>query len=239
MLRNARRRWKVMADADIAVRRRLPWQLKFLLTLLAVAVLAFGGWLSFEAGYDAGRNAEKVLLPKEAQRFAQKQTDLIADMTQKIQTMSQEMRVEVTTHQSLAKEIQQLHGENRGLRDQVAFYESLLTRGSGGVGLTVETFKAEAQGSGRYLLGMVMVQGQAKSDVFKGEVDFVLTYELKGQLAKLTKPVPRLPISVVRFHRVESMVEVPEGARLKQVEVRVFGAGDGRPKLSRLFEVKG
>ncbi|QNM95837.1 DUF6776 family protein [Chitinimonas koreensis] len=240
MIGRWKRRGNHLATARLAVKRHLPWYARIGLAFLLALVLAALGFGIYRYGEHEGRRDPNALLAVqgasvEASRLA---ADL-AEARQRAAGMEQQIRLETATRETLARQIQQLQGDNGSLREQIAFYESLLTKTDRAPALAVEMFRVEPVGPGRYRLRAILVQGQSSQEAFKGEIDFRLVTERGGHRETLNWPQPRLPLTVSRFTRIERETELPADAKLRQVELRVYGSGEARARLSRIYDVKG
>jgi hypothetical protein len=240
MIGRWKRRGNHLATARLAVRRHMPWPLQIALAagVLGVVVMA-GVWL-YRYGEAAGlATARDLHMASGLQaNMARLQAEL-TDMRQRLLTTEQQWRMERATRNTLTHQAAQYEAENANLREQLSFYEALLTRTDRAPALSLESFRSQSLLPGRYRLRVVLVQGQSAQSPFRGELDFRLRYEHEGRQHSLIWPTPRLPVSVARFGRFEPDVALPDGARLRQVEVRVYAQGDNRVKLSRVYDVRG
>jgi len=163
----------------------------------------------------------------------------MAELRQKLASSEQQLRLELATRDTLSRQLQQYQTDNSALREQLAFYESLLTKTDRAPGLAIDSFRAEPFSPGRYRLKIVLVQGQSSQEAFKGELEFKLTFERSGKQESLIWPSKRLGIKVSRFSLTESDAALPIDAKLRRVEVRVYALGENNPKLARSYDVKG
>lgn len=240
MIGRWKRRGNHLATARLAVRRHLPWYARAGLVLLALLVMAAIGWSLFHQGIAEGR--EQAANSSAAQGVSLQNGRLEADLResrQRLQGLEQQLRLETATRETLSKQIVQLQTDNGGLREQIAFYESLLTKTDRAPALAIDQFRVEALAPGRYRLRAILVQGQSSQEAFKGEVDFHLVVERAGRRETLNWPATRLPLTVARYTRLERETELPPDSHLKQVELRIYAAGESRSKLSRTYDVKG
>ncbi|HEY9103184.1 DUF6776 family protein [Chitinimonas sp.] len=240
MIGRWKRRGNHLATARLAVRRHLPWYARAGLLMLALLLMAAVGWSLFHQGVQAGR--EQAANSPAAQGASLQNGRLEADLResrQRLQGLEQQLRLETTTRETLSKQIVQLQTDNGGLREQIAFYESLLTKTDRAPALAIDQFRVESLAPGRYSLRAILVQGQSSQEAFKGEADFRLVVERGGRRETMNWPAARLPLTVARYTRLERETELPPDSRLKQVELRIYAAGESRVKLSRTYDVKG
>jgi hypothetical protein len=160
------------------------------------------------------------------------------NLSQSLGTTQTQLRVEEATRDSLSQQLQQLQTDNAGLREQLAFYEALLTKTDRAPGLSIDTFRSEKLSPGRYRLKIVLVQGQSSQGPFEGEVEFRLTTERNKRRDTLVWPNKRLPVRVSRFALVETELILANDALLQKADVRIFAKGESQSRLNRSFDVK-
>jgi hypothetical protein len=240
MIGRWKRRGNHLATARLAVRRHVPWPLQLVLGAGVLGVMGMAGVWLYQHGEAAGLATAREIQVASGQQanLARLQSELL-EVRQRLMTTEQQWRVERAAWNTLSQQVAQYQAENANLREQLSFYEALLTRTDRAPALSLESFRSEALSPGRYRLRVVLVQGQSAQAPFRGELDFRLSYEHDGRPQSLIWPTPRLPVSVARFGRFEPDVTLPDGARLRHVEVRVYAQGDNRVKLSRNYDVRG
>lgn len=240
MIGRWKRRGNHLATARLAVKRHMPWYARFALMLVLAALLGGGILAAYRYGEASGRSDPGALLAAQgASREAVRLNGDLADARQRLLTTEQQLRVEQTTRETLSHQLQQMQTENGGLREQIAFYESLLTKTERAPALALEVFQVEPLTPGRYRMRAVLVQGQSSQEPFKGEADFRFVIEKGGKRSELVWPQPRFGFTVTRFTRIERETDLPADAKLRQVEIRIYAQGDNHVRLSRTYDVKG
>lgn len=233
-------RWKQrgnhIATARLTVHRHLPWSTRL---LRSGGLLLLVGFVTLGAYYYGRQQATSAVDNSAAANRSARSESEINELRQKLGSIEQQLRVELATRDTLSRQLQQYQTDNGALREQLAFYESLLTKTDRAPGLAIDSFRAEPLSPGHYRLKIVLVQGQSSQEAFKGELDFKLTYERGGRQESLVWPTKRLGIKVARFSLTESDASLPVDAKLRRVEVRVYAAGEGNAKLARSYDVKG
>ncbi|WP_269533067.1 DUF6776 family protein [Chitinimonas sp. BJYL2] len=236
MIGRWKRRGNHLATARLAVRRHLPWPARLALGLLGLIVLASGSYGLYLYGEQQGRHgALASQVGQDASRLARE----LQESAQRAQALEQQLRLETSTRETVSRQLVQLQADNGALREQIAFYESLLTKTDRAPALALDQFRVEPVSPGHYRLRAILVQGQSTQEAFRGEVEFRLVVERGGRRESLVWPAPRIKVNVTRYHRLERETELPPDARLKQVEIRVYADGESRAKLTRNYDVKG
>jgi len=240
MISSWKRRGNHLTTAKLAVRRHLPWYVRGALVILLVGAVAGALMAAYSYGERQGRHDPSAVLAVEgASREVQKLATELADERQQSAASAQQLRVESTTRDALSRQVQQLQQENAGYRDQIAFYESLLTQTERAPALSIEALHVEPTAAGRYRVRALLVQGQSSQAPFKGRVDFRLVVEHGGKRNELVWPKESQPLVVARFARVERDLELAADTRLREIEIRIYDQGDNRVHLSRTYDVKG
>lgn len=240
MIGRWKRRGNHLATAKLAVKRHLSWTAWLLLTVAIASGLTLAGYGVYRYGRAVGMTDAEAQagIQSAAPQIARMTTEL-GDARQRLGAITQQLRVEQTTRETLSHQLQQLQTDNGGLREQIAFYESLLTKTDRAPALSLEALQVEPLVPGRYRLRAVLVQGQSTQEAFKGEAEFHFLIERNGKRSEMSWPSTRLPITVTRFTRIEREAEIPADAKLRQVQIRIYAQGDNRVRLSRSYDVKG
>ncbi|WP_374356288.1 DUF6776 family protein [Chitinimonas sp.] len=240
MIGRWKRRGNHLATAKLAVRRHLPWYARFAAALAAAALLVGGTYAAYGYGLTQGKqDPTAARLVQGASRDVAVLSRDLADARQRLGALEQQLRVEQTTRETLSHQLQQLQSDNGSLRDKITFYESLLTKTDRAPSLAIEELRVEPLSGGHYRLRAILVQGQSSQSAFKGSADFRLIIERAGKRSELIWPAQRIPLTVTRFTRIERETELPNDARLRQVEIRIYTQADNRVRLSRTYDVKG
>ncbi len=242
------RRWKQrgshLATARLAVRQRTPWRTRVLGVLLLMAFFGVATYVGYLWGQQTMGVHNAKLVPMHAsenllQGADQQRSSELQSLRQKLVSTEQQLKLELSTRDTITRQLQQYQTDNTGLREQLAFYESLLTKTDRAPGLTINAFNAELLSPGHYRLKVVLVQGQSSQEAFKGTVDFKLTVEKGDKRETLVWPSHPLPLTVARFGHLETDTALVGDARLRQVEVRIYAGAETQVKLAHSYEVKG
>lgn len=224
-------RWKLLrrrlsvAAPRVIVRRHLPWPLRWAVLALALGFSAALALWAFELGKDlAGLDrADK----EELARLRIEVTQLRAerDRAQSIADSADSLlKTERATQDNLTQRLRQLEDETMALKADLGFFERLLPAAGDGIavrGLQVEVI---APGQLRYQL-LVMQNGKAPPE-FRGRYELLLAGADDSGKPWLAPSVRTQPLQFKQYARVEGVVDHPDGAMVKTVQVRVVdGAG--------------
>lgn len=149
-----------------------------------------------------------------------------------------QLNIEKAAQRQLAAQIKTLESENVRLKEDLAFFESLLPNTSGPPGVLIRGLKVNqiAPNQLRYHL-LIMQRGNA-DQLFSGNLQILVATQQEGRNAMMTFP-DRSPAEqqkyVLRFRhyqRIEGVVTLPEGAAVQSVQARVLEKGQLRAQLS-------
>lgn len=237
-LRRLRRRF-FLTGPRLSVRRSLPWPLRWLLAALvlglsgAVALWAFEFGKSI-AGLDAGARQELRYLRGESRRLHEQVREL-----QQTATAAESLRAtERAAADALAERMRQLEADNRGLRDDLAFFEKLIPASStSGTAPDIRGLQAELIGDGVQLRWQVLViQPVRNAPEFKGQLELVLGGMRDGKPWTSSPPVLTRELQLQQYRRVEGVAQVPAQLMVKTVTVRLLQGTSVRAMQSLTLE---
>jgi hypothetical protein len=220
-------RWKLLrrrlsvASPRVIVRRHLPWPLRWAVWAL---VLGFSGAIAlwaFElgkdlAGLDRAAKQELAQLRIEAAqlRAERDRAQSIADSADSL------LKTERSTQESLTLRLRQLEDETMALRADLGFYERLLP--AVGEGVAVRGLQVEALAPGQLRYQLLMMQSGKTPPEFRGRYELLLAGVDEGGKPWLSRGAKVQPLQFNQYARVEGVVDHPDGAVVKTVQVRVI-----------------
>jgi len=235
-LRRLRSRFGISAPR-VAVRMRLPWHWRAVVTVVLLAVaLVLAGWI-----YDTGRRIAGFDRSESNQE--------LGELREKVAQLQQEMehqrriadagesavQIERSTGQQLSLQVKRLEAENARLKEDLASFEALAQgEAPARPGLSIRRLRVaeDIAGSGVYRYRMLVAQQGAKQErEFNGTLQLVVTLQQDGKLATMTFPgpaaseEPAYSVSLRHFKRLEGVFRVPAGAIVKHVEARILQDG--------------
>lgn len=235
-------KWKLLlrrlsiSAPRMTVRTHIPWPL---LALRRIALVGLGGVLALFL-YDAGR--EVGVFPRHLGR------DPSADLRDEVKALSVErdrlradnlsfesrVTIERAAQQQLASQVMQLERENMRLKEDLAFFESLLPAVNKSQGVIIRSARLQTDPDGRRLrYKLLVMQGGKPNADFKGSVQLVVNLQEGDKSVVASIPEkgtsdPALRLSFRYYQRVEGAWTVPSGAVVKAVEVRVLDGANVR-----------
>lgn len=249
-LRKLRQRFGIAAP-KVAMRTHLAWYWRWLVVaVILAAVLSGGAWV-----YDTGRRFAGF----DREQIEQS----IQDVQSRLETTRQErdaargeleglraianasesrLAIERAAQQKLAEQIRVLERENARVREELATFESLLSSDAKPAQpLTIHRFKVEADvlpGEYRYRL-LMLAAGTRRDRDFQGRIELVVTLTEEGKNAMMIFPEQKdaaaaaFKLEFKHFQRVEGTFRVSPKAKVESVQVRVYEAASGTPRVTR------
>ena len=245
LLRTLQRRFGIMAPR-VAVRTHVAWYWRWLGYVLLGAVVVGVGLTTYDYGMElAGFRQSEAARALAGLKDQIRQRDAeIAEMRSKVAASERHMQIERATYGDLERQVKMLTGENAVLREDLAFFQSLMAAGVKETGISVNRFRVHPEAlPGEYRYRLLLVQTGQRVKEFQGTLQFVLNVEQDDRKFVLTLPpdgeknVKDFQVSFKFFHRVEGTFKVAPGAVVKSLQVRVFENGSNTPKLTHTVNV--
>ena len=226
---------------QMAVRAAVPWYVRWL-TLIALALVIL--FLS-RATYDFGKKFagfDQSEADQEVQRLAatnakmqQEQAQMRAEFAQS----ERQLQMERATYADLVKQMKALTEENAGLKEDLAFFQTLMPSGGKEGGVAVNRFLVQNDAlPGEYRYRLLLTQTGQRSKDFQGSLQFVVNLQQDNKKVVLTLPAEGeadkgFKLNFRFYQRVEGTFRVANGAVVKNMQVRVFENGSKEPKLTQ------
>lgn len=145
-----------------------------------------------------------------------------------------QLNIERSAQKQLAAQVKALETENTKLKEDLAFFESLLPNATGPAGISIRRLKIDQIAPNQLRYRLLIMQGGKGDRRFVGNLQLVATIQQDGKSAMMTFPaaVPaeqeKFKLSFMHYQRVEGVLALPEGAATKLVQARVLENGQVR-----------
>ena len=226
----------------VAVRAHMPWYMRSLvLGAVAVAVIA-ASWATYHYGREfAGfRKSEIESEMKRLNVLTEKQSREIDSLRARLASAESQRQIEAVTYGDLAKQVKLLSNENATLKDDLAFFQSLLPTAGHDDAIALGRLKVNPDAvPGEFKYHMLLVQGGQRPPDFQGHVQVVVTALQGTEKVVLALPpvadgkLREFQLNFKSFQRVEGAFKLAPGAVVKTVQVRVYQNGSSAPKLTK------
>lgn len=230
----------------MAVRPHLPWYWRALWTVAGAVALAGVSWVAADASgvFGGSLRADATEIRRLQQELARQEAELEEWRARGAQA-DRQLQMERAAGGDLAKQVKSLTFENAALKEDLAFFQSIMSAtGAPGGTITVNRFRLRPEAQpGEYRYQMLLVQNGQRSREFRGRLQFVLDVHTEGRKAVLVLPAESereardYQLNFKFFQRIDGTFKLAPGSVLKRMQVRVFENGARTPKLSQSLSV--
>jgi hypothetical protein len=229
----------------VTVRSSFPWPLRALLGFLAAALAAAAGIAIYEYGRDFAGPDRRELVGHNEQLAAQlRETAAERDRSTALANAYEgELKVERAAQEQLMQQVRVLEEETTRLKEDLAFYDSLLPAGKSDKGIVIRSFRLqpEDESQAQRMRFRLLIQQSGKADRdFVGSVQMEVRFTQKGGSFLYEMPetdaTPErskaFDLSFRHYQRLEGTFTLPTGAVANSVLVRVMAAGETQTQQS-------
>jgi hypothetical protein len=225
----------------MAVRAAIPWYLRWLGLIVleqyyfARATYDFGKKF---AGFDQGE------ADREVQRLREINAKLQQELTQRGGGVAQDERIERAAYADLVKQMKALTAENATLKEDLAFFQTVMPAGGkeGGVAVSRILMQNDTL-PGEYRYRLLLTQTGERSRDFQGKLQFVVNLHQDNKKLVMTLPnedgseANGFKLNFRVYQRIEGTFRVAPNATVKSVQVRVFENGGNEARLTQTANV--
>ena len=231
-----------IAAPRVAVRTAVAWYWRWLgLIALAVVIMMFS-----RTAYDFGRKFagyDQSEAEQELQRLTDAKSKLEQEVVQISGNLAQiewQMQIERATYADLVKQVKTLTEENASLKEDLAFFQTLMLSGGKEGGVAVNRFMVQNDAlPGEFRYRLLLTQTGQRGKDFQGRLQFVVNLQQDGKKSVMTLPAEDdkdargFKLNFRFYQRVEGTFRVTPGTVVKGMQVRVL-EGDGKePRLTQ------
>ena len=227
----------------MAVRPAVAWYWRWLRIAGAGAVLLGGAWLMLSSlgGVGAVRQNEVERELARLRSTLVRQDLELAELRSRAAQAEGQLQMERGATADLAKQVKSLTFENAALKEDLAFFQSLMPAAGGReASISVNRFRLHPEAAaGEYRYQMLLVQNGQRGREFQGRLQFVLDVQHDGRKLVLVMPPEAeregkdYQLNFKFYQRIEGTFKLMPGSVLKGMQVRVFENGARTPKLTQ------
>ena len=233
-----RRRLSISAPR-MTVRTQRPWPLSLLLLASAIGL---GGVIALWT-YDLGREfsgtkrlsaADAVAYQAQLQKLAAERDRLSAT----VNSAESQLTIERTAKNQLAVQLKGMETENTKLKEDLAFFESLLPTDTGAKEVAIRRLTIDASGPNQLRYRMLLMQGGRGKTDFSGNLELVLTSSQAGRSAVTIYPKAsdrdreKFQLRFRHYQRIEGILVIPDGMSARSLQARVLENGQMRAQVT-------
>ncbi|RJF99597.1 DUF6776 family protein [Noviherbaspirillum saxi] len=227
------------SSPKLTIRRELPWPLRALFVIVVGVIGAAAMWT-----YDTGRGLPGFD-PENARAQVAKYKERVEALTIERDQFSatanaaeSQLNIERSAQKQLAAQLKIVESENVRLKEDLAFFESLLPNATGPQGITIRRLKIDQVAPNQVRYRLLIMQGGKGDQLFAGNLQLIVPILQSGKSVMMTFPdispaeQEKFKLSFRYYQRVEGVLTLPEGATTKQVQARVLEKGQIRAQQS-------
>lgn len=227
----------------VTVRSALPWPLRAFFYFLAATLAAAAGVAIYEYGRAFAGPGPRELV-EHNERLAEQLREAGAERdrsTALANSYEGELKVERAAQEQLAQQVRSLEDEITRLKEDLAFYDSLLPAGKSDKGIVIRSFRLQPEDEPSRMRFRLLIQQSGKVDHdFVGSVQMEVRFTQKGgtfiyELPEADATPERakaFDLSFRHYQRLEGAFTLPAGAVAQSVLVRVLAAGETQAQQS-------
>lgn len=224
----------------MAIKKQLSWPVR---TLLVIGVLLLGVMLTVRA-YELGRDLTgfKSSVVTEHVNSLKEQIEQLKNERNSYSATANaaesQINIERAAQKQLVTQVKALETENIKLKEDLAFFESLLPADTGPQGLSIRRLTVDMMSGNQLRYRMLVMQGAKGNRDFIGNLQLVISSGKNGNNAVLIFPDgktdsgEKFKLSFRYYQRVEGIITLPEGISMKAVQARILEKGQVRAQQS-------
>lgn len=226
-----------VAAPKLTIQAATPWPLRAAGMLLVAGLLgAVLWWGAGKLGFGpVGGNGSQL-------REYREQIDKLSAERDRLQTAANaaesRVNIERAAQQQLARQAKTLEDENARLKEDLAFFESLLPADTGAHGISIRRVKVEMLAPNQLRYRLLVMQGGKGDNQFDGNLQLSVTGQQGGKSVIIQFPdakaneADKYKISFKHYQRLEGILTLPDGFAVKVVQARVLEKGQLRTQQS-------
>lgn len=241
MIKRLKRMFGISAPR-MAVRAAIPWYLRWLVLIALASVVL----LMSRAAYDFGKKFagfDQSEADQEVQRLGESNAKMQQELAQRrgeLVKSERLLQVERATYADLVKQMKTLTADNAALKEDLAFFQTLMPSGVKESGVAVNRFMVQNDAlPGEYRYRLLVTQTGQRSKDFQGKLQFVVNLQQDNKKIVMNLPAEDdldgrgYKLDFRFYQRVEGTFRVAAGTSVKSMQVRVFENGSKEPKLTQ------
>jgi hypothetical protein len=229
-----------LTSPKMTIKTQMPWTTRLLALVL---VLGLAGALALWV-YDLGRGLTGLHADDSRQQllhFKEQVELLTAERDQLSATANaaeSKLNIERSAQKQLAAQVKALESETTRLKEDLAFFESLLPNATGPAGVAIRRLKIDHTATNQLRYRLLIMQGGKGDRQFVGQLQLAVTVMQDGKSAMMIFPEvnpaeqAKFKLGFRHYQRVEGVLTLPEGASAKLVQARVLENGQVRAQVS-------
>jgi len=224
----------------MTIKTDLPWPVKAAAWGLALGLGAAAAMWAYDmgrsfAGLNRGPSQEQLQSYKERIDKLTIERDQYSAV---VNSAESQLNIERSAQKQLAGQIKVLESENARLKEDLAFFDSLLPANTGISGIAIRRIKISLIAPSQLRYQLLIMQGGKGDHEFVGNLQLMVSTVQAGKSAMMIFPegksidLNKFRLTFKHYQRMEGVLPLPEGVSVKTVQVRVLEKGQVRAQQS-------
>lgn len=221
----------------MTIRQRLPWSLRLTFITAVLAVIAAALLWVYHLGGDlTGTNLQGM---REQISSLSQQVNILTKENSRLSGVvdagESQLNMMKASRDQLSNQVTALEAENLKIKEDLAFFDSLLPTNLGSQGLTIQRLQVDKINPTQLRYRLLVLRGQRRTNDFVGQLAFDVTVLKNGKSQLLHFPSENsdaekdhFQLSFKYYQRVDGMLTLPEGVVAKSIQVKVIYNGQAR-----------
>ncbi len=156
---------------------------------------------------------------------------------------ARKLQMNNTVHDDLTKQIRLLGEENHRLKEELVYFQYLMTNsGDTASGISINRFNlTQGQSERQYRYTLLLTQGGQRPTDFEGNLKFLITLRQDSEkkiIALANSGSSKLfPINFKHYKRIDKSFQVPENTIVENIQVQIFEKNNSEAKLTQTAEL--
>lgn len=234
------RRQLSVAAPKVSIRHHLPWPLRLLMLAIVLGLAGAIAMAVYDWGHQLARPSKQAD-PAELEGLRDRLSQVSAERDRfsgSVDAAESQLQIERTAQKQLAEQVKTLITENARLKEDLAFFESLLPSSTGAAGISIRRLTAEMIAPNQLKYRLLVMQGGKGERNFVGNLQLTVNMVREGKNAMMIFPdnktgeTEKFKLTFQHYQRLEGVLNLPEGATVQTVQARILEKGQLRAQQS-------
>ena len=222
------------------MRAALPWYWRWLGVISVAAAVVVLSAFAYEkwGALDLGRPDRDAKRGSPGHAKSHEELDHLRAI---LMQNERQLQIERAAFADLAKQVKSLAEENAALKEDLAFFQTLMPAGSkDGSGVAINRFLVQNDAlPGEYRYRLLLTQTGQRAKDFQGHLQFVVSVQEDDKKILMSLPTEgdqdskSYRLNFRFYQRIEGTFRVAPNAVVKSMQVRVFESGSSQPRLTQ------
>lgn len=229
----------------VEVRPHVAWHVRLIIIAIFVALLLAVSWFMYNAGSKSTMIINKIFFDAETYLTYDSSTCLKKEKKElctQTAGLVRQLQMNRSLYEDLAEQVKTLGEENNHLKEELAFFQHLMSdKSDTSPGVSIHRFDLkQGKSPGEYRYTLLLVQGGQHPTDFEGNLKFQVT--LRQNKIKKTIPLTSrnatglFSVNFKFYQRIQESFQVPAGAVVENLQVQVFEKDKTSAKLTQTIE---